>query len=94
FPGYSLVEHDLLLARNEHQDHFDQAIQELTDKREQAIDELRDADQQVRDGISQAIDALYGHSTLNSHLQTFLGQCDTQLTHLLAVYRDANISAR
>ena len=94
FPGYSRVERDLLLAREKHQDHFDQAIEELTDKREQAIEELRDADQQVRDGISQAIDALYGHSTLNSHLRTFLSQCDTKLAHLLAVYRDANIAAR
>lgn len=94
FPGYSKVERDLMLAREKHQDHFDQAIEELTHKRETAIDELRDADQQVRDGISQAIDALYGHSTLNAHLQSFLDQCDTKLAHLLAVYRDANLAAR
>ncbi len=94
FPGYSKVERDLTLAREKHQDHFDQAIEELTDKREVAIENLRDADQQVRDGISQAIDALYGHSTLNSHLRSFLDQCDTKLAHLLAVYRDANLAAR
>ncbi|MCE8441654.1 hypothetical protein, partial [Rhodovulum sulfidophilum] len=93
-PGYSRVERDLQLARAQHQEDFDEAVEELTIKREKAIDELRDADQQVRDGISQAIDALYGHSTLNSHLKSFLAQCDTKLAYLLAVYRDANISVR
>ncbi|MFC0200344.1 BAR domain-containing protein [Paracoccus rhizosphaerae] len=94
FPGYSKVERDLANARADHAGHFEDAISELTDKRDQAIDELRDADQQVRDGISQAIDALYGHSTLNAHLEGFLDQCDTKVAYLLAVYRDANITAR
>jgi hypothetical protein len=94
FPGYSRVEKELLIARDKHHGDFEQAIEELTEKREDAIEELRDADQQVRDGISQAIDALYGHSALTAHLQSFLNQCDTKLAHLLAIYRDANISAR
>ena len=94
FPGYSKVERDLAHARADHAGHFEDAITELTDKRDLAIDELRDADQQVRDGISQAIDALYGHSTLNAHLEGFLDQCDTKVVYLLAVYRDANIAAR
>ncbi|MBU2956806.1 hypothetical protein Q4511_16085 [Paracoccus sp. 1_MG-2023] len=94
FPGYSRVERDLAAARAHHAREFEEAFHELTDKRDDAIDELRDADQEVRDGISQAIDALYGHSTLNAHLRTFLDQCDTKLAYLLAVYRDANVAAR
>lgn len=94
FPGYSRIERDLEHAREDHSRHFEEAIEELTEKRDVAIDELRDADQQVRDGISQAIDALYGHSTLNFHLESFLDQCDKSLAHLLAIYRDANVAAR
>ncbi|WP_158972335.1 hypothetical protein [Chachezhania sediminis] len=94
FPGYSRIESDLKQAREDHSRHFEEAIEELTEKRDLAIEELRDADQQVRDGISQAIDALYGHSSLNFHLENFLDQCDKAVTHLLAVYRDANVAAR
>lgn len=69
-------------------------LAELTEKRDLAIDELRDADSQVREGISEAIDALFGQTTLNSHLVGFLDQCDVKLAHLLAIYRDANRVAR
>lgn len=94
FPGYAHVEMELDRARADHEQDLTRAIDELTEKRDQAIDELRDADRQVREGISEAIDALFGQTALNSHLQGFLDQCDVKLAHLLAIYRDANRSAR
>ncbi|MDQ7774943.1 MAG: hypothetical protein Q4615_03065 [Paracoccus aminovorans] len=94
FPGYAQVEMELDQARAEHERDLSRAIGELTEKRDLAIDELRDADRQVREGISEAIDALFGQTALNSHLEAFLDQCDSKLAHLLAIYRDANRSAR
>ena len=94
FPGYSQVEGELARARRRHEIDMTRALDELTDRRDEAIEELRDADRQVRDGITEAIDALFGQSALNAHLETFLEQCDLKLAHLLAVYRDANRNAR
>ncbi|MCC6864515.1 MAG: hypothetical protein IT544_06935 [Rhodobacteraceae bacterium] len=94
FPGYAQVEHDLDQARRSYESDFASAIHDLTENRDLAIEHLRDADTQVREGISQAIDALFGQSALNSHLQNFLEQCDVKLAHLLATYRDANKVAR
>lgn len=94
FPGYAAVEADLEKARRRHEADLERAIDELTEKRDTSIEELRDADRQVREGISEAIDALFGQTALHSHLQAFLDQCDVKLAYLLAIYRDANRSAR
>ncbi len=66
----------------------------LGTKRDDAIGELQDASEQVRQGIAEAVDALFGQSTLGAHLQAFLEQCDVKTAHLLAIYRDANRAAR
>ncbi|WP_112309331.1 hypothetical protein [Pseudogemmobacter bohemicus] len=94
FPGYSKIERDLQSARASHGHDLEEAIGELEDMRKDALEELRDADVSVREGISHAIDALYGRTTLNSHLHAFLGQCDEKANYLLAIYRDANKAAR
>jgi hypothetical protein len=94
FPGYARIEQDLALARDAHEESFERAILELTERRDDSIEELRDADKQVREGISEAIDALFGQSALNAHLMAFLDQCDVKVARLLAVYRDANRAAR
>ncbi|MDO5759258.1 MAG: phage holin family protein [Rhodobacterales bacterium] len=94
FPGYAAVEKALDDARLTYEADLVDAIDELSEKRREAIDKLKDADQQVRDGISSAIDALFGRTALDAHLQAFLEQCDMKLAHLLAIYRDANRAAR
>lgn len=94
FPGYAAVEKALDEARQTYEADLAEAIEDLMEKRQDAIDRLKDADQQVRDGISSAIDALFGRTALDAHLQAFLEQCDMKLAHLLAVYRDANRAAR
>ena len=44
--------------------------------------------------IREAVDALYGQSSLRSELDRFLEHCDTKANALLAIYRDANRGAR
>jgi hypothetical protein len=94
YPGYGRVERDLQRARGNYEHDLDDALEDLKARRDQAIEELQDASDQVRSGISEAVDALFGQSALGSHMKAFLEQCDVKAAHLLAVYRDANHSAR
>jgi len=94
YPGYGRVERSLEDARNAYANALDSTLENLASQRDEAIAELRDASEQVRQGISEAVDTLFGHSTLGAHLRSFLDQCDVKVAHLLAVYRDANRSAR
>ena len=52
--------------------------------------DLRDANQEMRLWIREAVDALYGQSSLRSELDRFIEHCDDKANALLAVYRDAN----
>ena len=94
YPGYGKVHRTLVDARNAYSGVLETAIGELERKRDLAIDELRDAHDDVRDGIGEAIDALFGASSLKSQVSSFLEQCDVKTAHLLAIYRDANKASR
>ncbi|MDB5658478.1 MAG: rane protein [Cypionkella sp.] len=94
YPGYGRLERSLTKARSVYELELHNALEDLKDRRDQAIEELQDASEQVRNGITEAIDALFGQSTLGAHLKTYLEQCDVKTAHLLAVYRDANRAAR
>lgn len=94
YPGYGRVERALTTARARYVDELGNALDNLAERRDEAIEELQDASEQVRQGISEAVDALFGQSALSSHLRSFLDQCDVKVAHLLAVYRDANRAAR
>lgn len=94
YPGYGRVERAVKVARDQYVTELDLALDDLAKTRDEAIADLQDANEQVRQGISEAIDTLFGQSALGAHLQTFLEQCDVKTAHLLAVYRDANRAAR
>lgn len=94
YPGYGRVERTLQQARSNYVAELNAALDDLTSHRDEAISELQEANEQVRRGIAEAIDTLYGQTTLGTHLQSFLEQCDIKTAHLLAVYRDANRAAR
>lgn len=94
YPGYGPVQRQLMKARDSYEAELKNALYDLQERRDVAIEELQDANEQVRSGISEAIDALFGQSTLGAHLKTFLEQCDVKAAHLLAIYRDANRAAR
>ena len=94
YPGYGRVERALKKARSNYVAELNLALEDLANHRDDAIAELQDANEQVRQGIAEAIDTLFGQSTLGAHLRSFLDQCDVKTAHLLAVYRDANRSAR
>ena len=55
-------------ARDEYAASLTQAIADLDAGRDAAIDELRDANQEMRLWIREAVDALYGQSSLRSEL--------------------------
>lgn len=94
YPGYGHVARTLHLARHDYESALEQAITALKEHRDAAISDLQDANEEVRRGISDSIDALFGQSSLGSHLGTFLEQCDIKVAVLLATYRDANRAAR
>lgn len=94
YPGYGRVERQLKVARANYVAKLGAALDDLTDHRDEAISNLQDANEQVRQGIAEAVDTLFGQSTLGAHLQSFLDQCDVKTAHLLAVYRDANRASR
>jgi hypothetical protein len=94
YPGYGRVERMVGSARQVYVTELTEALADLSDKRDKAIGELQDASEQVRQGIAEAVDALFGQSALSAHLQAFMDQCDVKTAHLLAIYRDANRAAR
>lgn len=94
YPGYGKVSRAVTNARDDYSAHLESAISELEAKRDSAIDELRDAHEEVRNGIGEAVDALFGQSSLRAQLGSFLEQCDVKVARLLAIYRDANKGAR
>ena len=94
YPGYGRLERSVRHARDTYVSNLENALEELGQRRDDAISELRDASEQVRQGIGEAVDALFGQSTLGAHLAAFLDQCDVKVAYLLAVYRDANRAAR
>ena len=81
-------------ARDAYAENLDRAIADLDASRDGAIADLRDANQEMRLWIREAVDALYGQSSLRSELDRFLAHCDDKANTLLAVYRDANRAAR
>lgn len=94
YPGYGHVARTLITARHDYESALEQAITALKDHRDAAISELQEANEEVRRGITDSIDALFGQSSLGSHLSTFLEQCDIKVALLLATYRDANRATR
>ncbi|WP_155065072.1 hypothetical protein [Paracoccus limosus] len=94
YPGYGPVERNLEQARLRYEEELHAALEDLQKRRDEAIEELQDANEQVRDGITEAVDALFGQSSLGAHLRAFLEQCDLKVAHLLAIYRDANLAQR
>lgn len=94
YPGYGPVERNLHDARLRYEEELHSALEDLQKRRDEAIEELQDANEQVRDGITEAVDALFGQSSLGAHLTSFLEQCDLKTAHLLALYRDANLGQR
>ncbi len=93
-PGYGTVSRGLEEARYRYSDLLEEAIAELEGKRNIAIDSLREAHEAVRDGIGEAVDALFGQSSLKSQVGSFVEQCEVKSARLLSIYRDANIAAR
>ena len=94
YPGYGPVERRLEQARLRYEEELHAALDDLQKRRDDAITELQDANEQVRDGITEAVDSLFGQSSLGAHLRSFLEQCDLKAAHLLAIYRDANLASR
>lgn len=94
YPGYPAVFRSVSQARDLYAETLDHAIRDLDAARDAAIDQLRDANQQMRLWIREAVDALYGQSSLRSELDRFLAHCDDKAGVLLATYRDANRAAR
>lgn len=94
YPGYPDIYATVNRARSEYASHLKDAIDTLEDSRDTAIDGLRDANQQMRTWIREAVDALFGQSSLRSELDRFLEHCNTKANALLAIYRDANRAAR
>lgn len=94
YPGYGRVERQREEAHRDYESELHDALADLKSRQEEGIGDLRDANDLVRGGISEAIDALFGQVALGAHLKAFLEQCDIKVAHLLAVYRDANRSAR
>lgn len=94
YPGYPAVFATVTNSRDTYARTLDEAIGDLDASRDAAIDDLRDANQEMRLWIREAVDALYGQSSLRSELDRFLAHCDDKANALLAVYRDANREAR
>ena len=94
YPGYPDIYATVNRSREDYAGHLKNAIDTLEDGRDSAIDGLRDANQQMRLWIREAVDALYGHSSLRLELDRFIEHCDTKANALLSVYRDANRAAR
>jgi len=92
--GYGKVSRSVLKARENYSDLTSDAIEKLEDHRDNAIHSLQDAHEEVRRGISEAVDALYGQSSLQAQLRSFLEQCEIKVAALLGEYRDANVEAR
>ena len=94
YPGYPAIFATVTRARDAYAENLDRAIADLDASRDGAIADLRDANQEMRLWIREAVDALYGQSSLRSELDRFLAHCDDKANTLLAVYRDANRAAR
>ena len=93
YPGYPDIYATVNCAREDYARHLKAAVDTLEDSRNAAIDGLRDANQQMRLD-REAVDALYGQTSLRLELDRFIEHCDTKAKALLAVYRDANRAAR
>lgn len=94
YPGYPAVYDAVIRAREDYASHLADAIAMLEDYRDVAIGSLRDANQDMRLWIREAVDALFGQSSLRSELDRFVEHADAKTNVLLAVYRDANRAAR
>lgn len=94
YPEYGAIDRSMVRAREEYFGWIQDAFEELDDIRDKAIDDLRQTNELVKDAVGEAVDALYGHTTLSQHMGAFLDQCDLAAAQLLAIYRDANRTAR
>lgn len=94
YPGYPGITATVIDARDTYAEDLKRAIHLLEGSRDEAIDQLRDGNVQMRNWIREAVDALYGQSSLRSELDRFLAHCDDKANTLLALYRDANRDAR
>lgn len=94
YPGYPDIYATVNQARDQYAADLNDAVQTLEDRRNEAVSGLRDANQQMRTWIREAVDALFGQTSLRSELDRFIEHCDTKANSLLAIYRDANRAAR
>jgi hypothetical protein len=94
YPGYPDIYATVNHAREDYASHLKDAVDTLEDSRNASIEELRNANQQMRVWIREAVDALYGQSSLRAELDRFVEHCDTKANALLAAYRDANRAGR
>lgn len=94
YPRYAKVSQDVVDARNDYVAHLQDSIEDLAEHRDQAVESLRDANDEVHRNINDSVDALYGQKALTSNLAPFLEQCNLSANYALAVYRDANKTAR
>ncbi len=94
YPGYSKVSQSVVKARENYSDHLSESIEELGAHCDEAVENLRLANEEVHRHVNDSVDALYGQKALQANLSPFLEQCDIAANYLLAVYRDANKSAR
>ena len=84
YPGYPGITATVTEARDTYAEDLKRAIHLLEGSRDEAIDQLRDANVQMRNWIREAVDALYGQSSLRSELDRFLAHCDDKANALLA----------
>ncbi|TNC49331.1 hypothetical protein FHG66_11405 [Rubellimicrobium rubrum] len=94
YPGYQKVTKQFRNALAGYVDTYQDALDSLDNKRQEAVDDLKGANEEVQSKVGDAIDALYGHRRMHSHLSTFLAQCDLKVQMLLKTYRDHNRGAR
>jgi len=94
YPRYGKYVRMLIDARMEYTDVLNDALGILEVRRDDAIGELKEADQFVNQELSEAIDAVSGRSTLQSHLGNFLQLCELSVRQLLKQYRDHNRARR
>lgn len=94
YPGYPDIYATVNRVRREYAADLNDAVNTLEDRRNEAVSDLRDANQQMRTWIREAVDALFGQTSLRSELDRFIEHCDAKANSLLAIYRDANRAAR
>lgn len=94
YPGYNSVYWSLESALTDYADSLRNVNKMLEQKRDTAIQEFRDAQSLSARLLSEASDAMLGHTALQAQLQNFLETTNTKVNRLLQIYRDSNMEAR